>query len=109
MLRRNPWVEVPATLLEVPLAGGSRHAITLVELRRAPDEGRVLAASAMWRARPMIDLTPTAWVAGSGRHFIVAAVGGAPLVRAKRVRLSDGQRQPPGPQATPPSRLHPIG
>jgi hypothetical protein len=110
VLRANPWVEVPAHLLEVPVAGGTRHAITLVELRGAPDEGVVLAAAAMWRARPMVDLTPRAWVAGSDRRFIVAAVGGTPIVRAKRVQLMDGDHDVVQPTSTPPSsRLGPTG
>jgi hypothetical protein len=103
VLRANPWVEVPAHLLEVPLAGGTRHAITLVELQGAPDEGAVLAAAAMWRARPMVDLIPRAWVAGSDRRFIVAAVGGAPIVRAKRVQLMDGDHDVVRPASTPPT------
>ncbi|MCU1504244.1 MAG: hypothetical protein JWM12_3598 [Ilumatobacteraceae bacterium] len=107
VLRANPWVEAGSRVLEVPLAGGSQHALTLVELRGAPDDGPTLAVAATWRARPMVAFTPKAWVAGSDRRFVIAAPGGAPMVRAKRVRLTaatldDGRRVPP------PSRLGPA-
>ncbi len=107
VLRANPWVEVEAHVLEVPLAGGSQHALTLVELHGAPDDGIVLAGAASWRARPMTAFTPRAWVAGSGRRFVIAARGGAPIVCAKRIRLKAAALDQGHPGAVA-SRLRPT-
>jgi hypothetical protein len=108
VLRTNPWVEVESHVLEVPLGGGSQHALTLVELQGAPDEGAVLAGAASWRARPMNAFTPKAWVAGSDRRFVIAATGGAPMVRAKRIRLTPAVLDHGRPGSVP-SRLRPTG
>ncbi len=88
VLRANPWVEVPSRLVQVPIAAGAAHALTMIELRGAPDDATVLATAVSFRARPMADLAGTTWVAGDDRRFYLAAPGGAPIVRAKRIRLN---------------------
>jgi hypothetical protein len=88
VLRTNPWVVVPSRLLQVPIAAGSAHALTMIELHGAPDDATVLATAVSFRARPMSDLVGTTWVAGDDRRFYLAAPGGSPIVRAKRIRLT---------------------
>ena len=88
MLRANPWVEVPSKLLQVPIAAGDAHTLTMIELQGAPDDTTVLATAVSFRARPMSDLVGTTWVAGDDRRFYLAAPGGSPIVRAKRIRLT---------------------
>ncbi len=86
VLRDNPWVEVPSRLVQVGVGAG--HALSLLELDGAPDDGKVLATAISWRTRPMADIARRTWVAGDDRHFYLAGLGGAPVVRAKRLRLT---------------------
>src|SRR6185312_10228057 len=88
VLRNHPWVEVSSRLVQVPIAAGASHALTMLELHGAPDDGRVLTSAVSLRTRPMADVAGRTWVAGDGRRFYVAATGGAPVVRVKRVRLT---------------------
>jgi hypothetical protein len=52
------------------------------------------------------ELVPDAWVAGSDRRFVVAAVGGAPLAHTQRARLRPGaasaRRRARNVRSTPP-------
>ena len=90
VLATNPWVEVTSKVLQIPLLAGPSNVVTMIELHGAPDDGVVLATAAGVRARPMADLAPRTWVAGDGHRFYLAAPGGAPVVRAKRIRLRPG-------------------
>jgi hypothetical protein len=86
-LRENPWVMVRSTLVEATAnpTGARRPVAVFLELDGAPDAEPVLAGPLPPRLVP--ELVPDAWVAGSGRRFVVAATGGAPLGRTQRARL----------------------
>ncbi len=87
VLDENPWVSVASTVIEKPMRDGGRRVIMrMLELKGAPDTS-TLAAPIGWRERALDELSPVAWVAGSDRRFLVAAPGGAPLRRFRRVRL----------------------
>ena len=81
VLRDNPWVVAESTLIERP--------IRMLQLHGAPDDGAALVEPLSWRGRAMAELVPQAWVAGDGRRFLVAAPGGSPVLRMRRVRLVD--------------------
>jgi hypothetical protein len=87
VLARNPWVAVRSREIQVPLGPGGGGVMAVLELDGAPDDGLTLAVAASVRARPMADVAGDTWVAGDDRRFYLAAAGGAPVVRAKRVRL----------------------
>jgi hypothetical protein len=84
-LRNNPWVAVRSTLVEATASPTRRPIARFLELDGAPDGEPVLTGPLSARIVP--DLVDEAWVAGSERHFVVAAVGGAPLARTQRARL----------------------
>jgi hypothetical protein len=85
-LRANPWVAARSTLVEASQrAAGRRPIARFLELDGAPDDEPVLAGPVSPRLVPV--LVPEAWVAGTDRRFVVAAVGGAPLVAVHRARL----------------------
>ena len=94
VLRANPWVEVPSRLVQVPIAAGAAHALTMIELRGAPDDATVLATAVSFRARPMADLAGTTWVAGDDRRFYLAAPGGAPSCAPSASASTPRQRMP---------------
>lgn len=79
VLRDNPWVVVESTPIERP--------IRMLQLHGAPEDGAALVEPLSGRRRAMADLVPQAWVAGDGRRFLVAAPGGSPVLRMRRVRL----------------------
>ena len=81
VLTDNPWVLVEAALIERPMR--------MLQLHGAPSDGDVLAEALSWRSRDMHAMVPQAWVAGSGRRFLVAAPGGAPVLCVRRVRMID--------------------
>jgi hypothetical protein len=86
VLADNPWVAVASRVFEIAGSDSStRPVLRVVELSGAPDEGAVFAGPVSGRL--MEDLAPVAWVAGSDRHFLVAAPGGAPVMRLKRIRI----------------------
>jgi hypothetical protein len=85
-LRDNPWVATPSSLVEATAGKSSlRPVARFLELDGAPDPEPVLAGPLSARIVP--DLVDEAWVAGSDRRFVVAAPGGAPLVRTHRAKL----------------------
>lgn len=88
VLRSEPWVEVASRLRQIPMGVRAANAMSILELHGAPDDGIVLATPAGVRARPMADLAGRTWVVGDGRRFYVAAAGGSPIVRVKRLRLT---------------------
>jgi hypothetical protein len=102
VLRDNPWVVVESRVIERATSDDSRLILRVLELRGAPDE-HTLAMPLSWRAQSLDEFAPTAWVAGSGRRFVVAVSGGAGIHRFRRVRLI-GERADPSDGVALPSR-----
>ncbi|MCU1359493.1 MAG: hypothetical protein JWN99_782 [Ilumatobacteraceae bacterium] len=94
VVRDNPWVMAQSAKREMAVPGVRRYVLRTLVLCGAPDEGEVLAQPLSWRARALDQYVPSAWVAGSDRRFVVAAPGGAPLLRCRRVRLRQSAPQP---------------
>ncbi|MCU1399339.1 MAG: hypothetical protein JWN62_2448 [Acidimicrobiales bacterium] len=78
-LRDNPWVLAGASVVERP--------VRMLHLSGAPEDGTVLAQPLSWRGRTLDPFAPQAWVAGSGRRFLVAVPGGSDVLRFRRIRL----------------------
>ncbi len=89
VLRRSPWVVVQSRVVEVPFGTPSRFVTRVVVLRGAPDDGQTFAAPVAWRSHALAGMEAEAWVAGSDRRFLIAPAGGGPLLRAKRVKLTN--------------------
>ena len=90
-LRDNPWVVVESRVIEQAAgARGRRIVLRMLELRGAPDE-HTLAMPLSWRAQSLDEFAPHAWVAGTGRRFLVARPGGTAIHRFRRIRvIGDG-------------------
>jgi Protein of unknown function (DUF3592) len=87
-LRDNPWVVTRSALVEATASKSARRPVArFLELDGAPDAEPVLAGPLSARIVP--ELLEEAWVAGSDRRFVVAAVGGAPLARTQRAKLRE--------------------
>lgn len=87
LLADNPWVVADSEIIEVPHTfRGRERATRVLQLTGAPDMSVVMAAPAGLRSPAMVEFAPQAWVAGSGRRFVVAAPGGSPLLRMERMR-----------------------
>jgi hypothetical protein len=87
-LRDNPWVVTRSALIEATASRTARRPVArFLELDGAPDAEPVLAGPLSARIVP--ELVEEAWVAGSDRRFVVAAVGGAPLARTQRAKLRE--------------------
>jgi hypothetical protein len=85
ILRRSPWVVAKSMVIEARLTVTAR----LLAIHDAPDDGQTLAAPIAWRSPPLVGMEPNVWVAGTGRRFIIAAPGGAPLLRARRAAVAE--------------------
>ena len=95
VLRDNPWVVVGSRVIERATGDDGRFILRVLELRGAPDE-HTLAMPVSWRAQSLDEFAPIAWVAGSGRRFVVAVPGGAGIHRFRRVRLIGDRPDPSG-------------
>ncbi len=83
LLARNPWVVVPARIVDVPTARarGRRRYLLLDD----PTSDLVTAEAV--GVRSIVDgMEPDVWVAGGGDRFLIASPGGAPVLTVRRVR-----------------------
>lgn len=78
-LRDNPWVLANASVIERP--------VRVLRLSGAPEDGSIIAQPLSWRGRTLDAFAPHAWVAGSGRRFLVAVPGGSEVLRFRRIRV----------------------
>jgi xanthosine utilization system XapX-like protein len=98
LLGDNPWVVAASEIVEMPQVFGARQRATrALRLTGAPEMSTVVAAPAGIRSPAMVEFAPQAWVAGSGRRFVVAAPGGAPLLRMQRLPSAPRRPDPQGP------------
>jgi hypothetical protein len=79
------WVDTRSVVIEVPVTNGSRvRARTVLRLHDATGTV-VVERLGVGQFAPSV--APTAWVAGLGRsRFVVAPVGGAPVLAVRPVR-----------------------
>lgn len=82
LLAHNPWIVMPASVVDLPDArGGGRSRYLLLD---DPTCDPVTAKAV--GLRHIVDaMAPHAWVAGGGDRFVVAPPGGAPVVAVRRV------------------------
>jgi hypothetical protein len=85
-LHEHPWVVADARVVTATRSStGGHRAERALRLSGAPDPRTVFAAAVGVRSPSMAGFEPEAWVAGTGRQFLVAAPGGAPILRVRRV------------------------
>jgi hypothetical protein len=86
ILRVEPWVTVPARVVQVPQSYGFRHGSHAMLVLVAPDGEIGIEPIGLNRIGP--DLEPEVWVAGLGSPRLVVAVpGGGHVLAARPVRL----------------------
>ena len=87
VLHEHPWVVADAQVVEAMRTSvRSTRAERVLRLSGAPDDTPVIAASVGLRAPTLAEFAPQAWVAGDGPQFLVAAPGGAPILRVRRLQ-----------------------